>query len=114
MRGALFVILAAIALRAAPARADELSHANRYIACRAADGVDHRLSEICQVVDTIPSRLHDARGHPRRIADLQYANAMALLVLGDTGDDVAMRDCIEASRASANDTTRTTTTTPYP
>jgi hypothetical protein len=106
MREQLLAILGAAALLAGPSEAQETSHASRYIACRAADGVDHRLSEVCEVVDTIPSRLEDARGHPRRLADLQYAHAMALLVLGDTGDDVAMRDCIEVSRASAEFYTR--------
>ncbi len=100
MRALVAFIVAAYAAHAAPVLAQEERHSGRYLGCRAAEGVDHRLHEICQVVDTMPTRLEDARGHPRRTADLHYANAMALLVLGDVGDDVAMRDCIEASRAS--------------
>lgn len=95
--------LCAGALTMGVAAAQEESASTRYMGCRAAgDGVDQRLSEICELVDEIHSRLGNARGQPRRQGELNYALSMALLTIGDTGDEVAMRDVIEASRRSAD------------
>ena len=93
--------LAAGAVVFSVAWAQEDRPSSRYTGCRAAEGVDRRLHEICEVIDSIHSRLEAARGQPRRIAELQNAHAMALMVIADTGDEVAARDCIVASRASA-------------
>jgi hypothetical protein len=93
------------------ASAQEEPPSARYIGCRAAEDVDRRLHEICEIVDDIHQRLRAARGRPRRQGELEYAHAMALLVIGDTGDELAMRDCVEASRRSAEYYTRRRTPT---
>ena len=93
------------------AAAQEERPSLRYVGCRAADGVDRRLHEICEVVDNIHSRLEDAGGNARRQAELQQAHSLALIVLGEMGDDQAWRDCIEASREAQVFFNRTRTPT---
>ncbi|MGQ0531978.1 MAG: hypothetical protein ACT4OF_04695 [Caulobacteraceae bacterium] len=107
----LMAAMAAGAVVLTAAWAQEARPSSRYIGCRAAEDVDRRLHEICEVIDSIHSRLEAARGQPRRIAELQNARAMALMVILDTGDELAARDCIEASRASAEFYTRARTPT---
>ncbi|MBL8545513.1 MAG: hypothetical protein JNL81_03570 [Hyphomonadaceae bacterium] len=86
---------AALAQEAGPA-------AERYMACRAAgDGVDQRLHEICELIDDNNRMLPDAASQPRRQAELRQSQATALLILGDTGDELAMRDSIAMARLAA-------------
>lgn len=84
----------------APAFAQEERPSLRYEGCRAADGVDTRLHEICETIDLIHRRLHDVRGQAYRIAEIQYAHSQALMAIGDLGDELAYRDCIEAARVA--------------
>jgi ADP-ribose pyrophosphatase YjhB (NUDIX family) len=109
MRGFFAVVVGVIAL-AGVAAAQEQRPSMRYVGCRAADGVDRRLHEICEV-DSIHSRLADAGGNARRQAELQQAHSLALIVLGEMGDELAWRDCIEASRAAQVFFNRTRTPT---
>jgi hypothetical protein len=89
-----------VAASAGTAFAQEERPSNRYMGCRAAEGVDQRLSDICSTIDEIHRRLDDARGQSRRIAEIQYAHSVALLGIGDLGDEQAYRDCIEVARES--------------
>ena len=99
-------LIGAACLAPAPPHAQNERPSARYQGCRAAEDVDRRLEGICETIDEIHRRLDAARGQPRRRADIQYAHAMALLTIGDLGDDLALRDCIEASRDSATFYTR--------
>jgi hypothetical protein len=90
----------AFAATAGMAAAQEERPSNRYMGCRSADGVDARLQEICETIDLIHRRLHDVRGQPYRTAEIQYAHSQALLAIGDLGDELALRNCIEAARVS--------------
>jgi hypothetical protein len=100
----MFRVLAVTALvlaaSAAPALAQEERPSQRYMGCRAADGVDRRLEGVCDVIDEIHSRLEDARGQTRRQAELRMALSSALFVVADVGDEQAYRDCIETARAA--------------
>jgi hypothetical protein len=110
VRGFLAIAVLALAF-ASGAGAQEERPSMRYVGCRAADGVDRRLHEICEVVDSIHSRREDAAGNSRRLAELRQAHALALIVLGEMGDDLAWRDCIEASREAQVFFNRTRTPT---
>lgn len=97
--GALIAIFLAAPM--AFAQEGELA-ATRYMGCRAAsDGVDQRLHEICELIDEINGLMPGARGQPRRLAQLRQSHASALFIIGDTGDDVAMRDAIVVARLCA-------------
>ncbi|MEZ5996962.1 MAG: hypothetical protein R3C25_14550 [Hyphomonadaceae bacterium] len=76
----------------------------RYGACQAAaNGGDRRIDEICDLVDDLNGQLrsYDGARHPRRFADLQQALGTALLVIGDLGDERALRDSISAEEFAA-------------
>ncbi len=110
MRGLAGAAMLMVLAASAPAGAQEAS--NRYPACRTAEP-NGRIADVCGVVDEIYERLggRDSSRHPRRYGELQNALAMALLVIGDTGDEAALRDCIAAGRAAAEYYSRARTPT---
>lgn len=95
-------LVAACALFAAPAFAQEARPSDRYETCRAAEDADARLSGICATVDDLYEGLdlYDEARHGPQYAEIQYLLGSALYALGYSGDAPALRDSIAASQAS--------------
>lgn len=95
-------LVAACALFAAPAFAQDARPSDRYDTCRAAEDADARLSGICATVDDLYEAvdLYDEARHGPQFAEIHYLLGSALYALGYSGDGPALRDSIAASQAS--------------
>ncbi len=107
-------LLLVAAISVTQAQAQEQRPSDRYVACQAAaDGGDQRIAEICKLVDEFHERLgaRDSARHPRDYAQLQHGLGSALFVIGDLGDDLALRESVAASQRAAEYYTRARTPT---
>jgi tetratricopeptide (TPR) repeat protein len=87
-------------MSAAPALAQDARPSDRYEVCQAPDGADERFDDLCELVDELHSRIEDARGQYRSLAQLRGILSSTLIVIANHSDEAAYRDAIEVARTA--------------